>query len=122
MTHTHTIPTSTLARVDNDRLIRGAEGLASGAYAITLTRQSDDDISAFIANGDGKTYSVTLTASRSFCGCNDAMYRGTTCKHSVALALFVIRQPATAPTHDAPHGEDLLPPINLKLAKVRRTP
>ena len=41
---------------------------------------------AQVANGDGKSYPVTLTAVRSFCGCNDALFRGKTCKHAVALA------------------------------------
>lgn len=86
----------TLARVDSERLQRGVEGLASGAYAITMTRQNEDEISAFVSNGDNKQYSVTLTAPRSFCGCGDAMYRGKTCKHAVALALYAIRNPPMA--------------------------
>ena len=90
------IATTTLARVDNERLQRGVEGLASGAYSITVTRFTEDEVSAFVANGDGKSYSVTLTAVRSFCGCGDAMWRGKTCKHAVALSLYVIRNPETA--------------------------
>jgi uncharacterized Zn finger protein len=82
------VATTILAKVDNERLQRGVEGLASGAYTITLTRQTESEVSAYVANGDGKTYSVTLTAGRSFCGCGDAMFRGKTCKHSVALALL----------------------------------
>jgi uncharacterized Zn finger protein len=85
-----------LGRVDNERLQRGVEGLTAGAYAITMARQTEDEISGFVANGDGKSYSVTLTATRSFCGCGDAMYRNRTCKHSVALALFAIRNPPLA--------------------------
>jgi uncharacterized Zn finger protein len=87
------IATTTLARVDNERLQRGVEGLASGAYAITVTRYTDDEISASVSNGDGKSYPVTLTAMRSFCGCNDSQFRGKTCKHAVALALYAIRTP-----------------------------
>jgi uncharacterized Zn finger protein len=89
------IATTTLARVDNERLQRGVEGLASGAYSITVTRFTEDEVSAFVANGDGKDYSVTLTAVRSFCGCKDSMFRGKTCKHAVSLALYVIRTPET---------------------------
>ncbi len=49
------------------------------------------------------------------------MYRGKTCKHSVALALYVIRNPKMEPQREEPMGEDLLPsPVSLKLAKVRR--
>jgi uncharacterized Zn finger protein len=74
-----------------------------------------------VANGDGNTYSVTLTEGKAFCGCGDAMFRGKTCKHGVALALYVIRTPKMEPKREEPMGEDLLPsPVNLKLAKVRR--
>jgi uncharacterized Zn finger protein len=106
------IATITLARVDTERLQRGVEGLASGAYAITVTRFNEDEVSAFVSNGDGKDYSVTLTAVRSFCGCRDAMFRGKTCKHAVSLALYVIRTPAMDMQTEA------LPPPNLTLAKV----
>jgi uncharacterized Zn finger protein len=101
------IATHTLARVENGRLQKGVEGLASGAYTITLTRQTEDEVSAYIQNGDGKDYSVTLTALRSFCGCPDSMFRGKTCKHAVSLALYVIRNPPLVST-----------PPDLSLAKV----
>jgi uncharacterized Zn finger protein len=107
------IPNHTLARVDNERLQRGVEGLASGAYAITITRYTEHEVSAFVSNGDGVSYSVTLTAVRSFCGCKDSMFRGKTCKHSVALALYVIRTPETKWATE-------MPAPDLSLAKVRR--
>ena len=112
------IPTSILAKVETDRLQRGVEGLTAGAYSITLTRQTESEISAYVANGDGKTYSVTLTEGRSFCGCGDSMFRGKTCKHSVALALYAIRN--TSAVKDETQTETPKP-LNLKLAKVRRT-
>jgi uncharacterized Zn finger protein len=102
----------TLARVDNERLQRGVEGLASGAYAITVTRYTDDEVSAQVANGDGKSYPVTLTAMRSFCGCNDSQFRGKTCKHAVALSLYVIRTPETKWATE-------MPAPDLSLAKTR---
>jgi uncharacterized Zn finger protein len=107
------IATTTLARVDNERLQRGVEGLASGAYGITVTRYTEDEISAQVANGDGKSYPVTLTAMRSFCGCSDSQFRGKTCKHAVALALYAIRTPETKWATE-------MPAPNLTLAKVRR--
>lgn len=107
------ITTTTLARVDAERLQRGVEGLASGAYSITVTRYTDDEISATVANGDGKSYPVTLTASRSFCGCNDSLFHGKTCKHAVALALYAIREPETKWATEKPAPD-------LSLAKVRR--
>src|SRR5581483_4479803 len=95
-----TIPTHILATVDNDRLARGVEGLVSGAYEVALTRFTDSEISAFVTNGDQKTYSVTLTEGRAFCACSDAMFRGKTCKHATALALYEIRTPQLAVQSD----------------------
>jgi uncharacterized Zn finger protein len=106
-----------LAKVDNERLQRGVEGLTAGAYRITLTRQTESEISAYVTNGDYKTYSVTLTDGKAFCGCGDSMFRGKTCKHSVALALHVIRTP---PADRTPEAEASSKPLNLKLARVRR--
>jgi len=110
------IATTVLAKVDNERLQRGVEGLASGAYSITLTRQNEAEISAYVANGDGKTYSVTLTEERSFCGCGDAMFRGKTCKHATALALYVIRNPQQAVKEEPTEERPIVMP---KLAKTR---
>ena len=106
------IATTTLARVDTDWLQPGVEGLASGAYAVTVTRFTKDEVSAQVSNGDGKSYPVTLTAVRSFCGCNDSQFRGKTCKHAVALALYAIRTPETKWATE-------MPAPDLSLAKVR---
>lgn len=100
------IATTILARVDNERLQRGVEGLTAGAYSITLPRFTEDEISAYVANGDGKSYSVVLTAMRAFCGCSDSMFRGKTCKHATALALYVIRTPETERRMEAPTPPD----------------
>jgi uncharacterized Zn finger protein len=102
----------TLARVDTERLQRGVEGLASGAYAITVTRFTEDEISASVSNGDGKSYPVTLTAVLSFCGCHDSQFRGKTCKHAVSLALYAIRTPETKWATE-------MPAPDLTLRKVR---
>ena len=107
------IPNHTLARVDTERLQRGVEGLASGAYAITVTRFTEDEVSAQVSNGDGKSYPVTLTAVRSFCGCDDSLFRGKTCKHAVAVALYAIRTPETKWATE-------MPAPNLSLRKVRQ--
>jgi hypothetical protein len=87
------IAITTLARVDTERLQRGVEGLASGAYSITVTHFTKDEISAQVSNGDGKSYPVTLTA--------------------VALSLYVIRTPETKWATE-------MPAPDLSLAKVRR--
>ena len=114
------IATSIIRKVENDRLQRGVEGLTAGAYGITLTRLTEAEISADVTNGDGHTYSVTLTEGRSFCGCGDNMFRGKTCKHAVALALYAIRSPHVTTYHTSARKEEPQQPLNLKLAKVRR--
>ena len=94
------IPTTILATVDNKRLQRGVEGLTAGAYIITVTRLTEQEISAYAANGGSKTYSVTLTEGKAFCGCGDAMFRGKVCNHATALALHVIRSPQVTAKHE----------------------
>jgi len=77
-----------------------------------LKRRSEGEIRGFVRNGDGKEYGVACTEGESFCSCKDSLYRGTACKHSVALALYVIRNP-----HEQPQEGERKP--NLKLARVR---
>ena len=103
---------SVLATVEPGRLAKAAEGYASGVYTITVTGQSEVEVSGFVANGDGKEYGVVLTAARAFCSCPDSMSRHATCKHAVVLALHVIRTPkAEAQAEERP--------VNLKLGRVR---
>lgn len=80
-----------LQHVSSDRLQRAVCGLADGSMIVTLTRQSDVETRALVKNGDGTEYGVTLTESLSTCSCKDALYRGTVCKHAVAVALHVLR-------------------------------
>ena len=103
--------TTILAKVDGKRLQKAVEGLVSAAYSITLATQSESEIRGFVANGDGKQYGVVLSDSQAFCSCPDAMYRKSTCKHAVALALYVIRTPQTEAKEERP--------VNLKRAKTR---
>src|SRR5262245_25208323 len=84
---------SVLAKVEPGRLAKAVEGYTAGAYTITLTGQSEAEVSGVVANGDGTEYGVVLTAARAFCSCKDSMFRHTTCKHAVVLALHVIRTP-----------------------------
>src|SRR4030081_3644478 len=84
---------SILATVEKGRLQKAVEGLVSGAFSITLASQTEAEIRGFVANGDGKQYGVVLTPERAFCSCKDAMFRHTTCKHAVVLALHVLRTP-----------------------------
>ena len=103
-----------LAKVEVGRLQKAVEGLASGAYAITVAEQSEEEIRGFVTNGDGKEYGVVLTPERVFCSCKDSMFRHTTCKHAVLLALYIIRTPQT----EAETEEER--PVNLTLGKVRK--
>src|SRR5215207_95540 len=87
------VATQVLAKVEASRLQKAVEGLVSGAYAITVAQQTEAEIRGFVANGDGKEYGVVLSEGQAFCSCKDAMYRKGICKHGVALALYVIRNP-----------------------------
>jgi hypothetical protein len=114
------IATTVLAKVEAGRLQKAVEGLVSGAYTITLASQSDAEIRGFVANGDGKEYGVVLSESNAYCGCKDAMYRHGVCKHAVALALHVIRNPKEETTAVETTAEPTAQPFNLKLGKVRK--
>src|SRR5215813_14039583 len=103
-----------LATVEKGRLAKAAEGYATGAYSVTLASQSDAEIRGFVANGDGTRYGVVLTEDRAFCSRPDSMFRHTTCKHAVVLALHVIRTPKAEAREEAEER-----PVSLKLGKVR---
>jgi uncharacterized Zn finger protein len=105
---THTV----LATVEPGRLAKAVDGYTAGAYTITVTGQSEAEVSGFVANGDGTQYGVVLTAARAFCSCPDSMFRHTVCKHAVVLALHVIRPPK----EEAKEEER---PVSLKLGKAR---
>ena len=105
---------SVLAKVEPGRLAKTVEGYTAGAYAVTLAAQSDAEIRGFVANGDGQEYGVVLTPDRAFCSCKDSMFRHTTCKHAVVLALHVIRTPK------AEEKEAEERPVNLSLVKARK--
>jgi uncharacterized Zn finger protein len=102
-----------LAKVEASRLQKAVEGFVSGAYAVTLTSQNEEEVRGFVINGDGHQYGIALSEGQSFCSCKDAMYRKGICKHAVALALYVIRTPKV-------EAEPEEQPVNLKLGKVRK--
>ena len=96
------LATQILAKVEQGRWQKAVEAWASGAYTITVTRQSETEVRGFVRNGDNVEYGVVLTAGQAFCSCKDAMYRkGVTCKHALALALAVIRTPQAQPQAEA---------------------
>ncbi len=99
-----------LANVEPQRLLKATEGLVNGAFTITITRSEEDSLEGFVKNGDGIEYAVAITPTRVFCSCKDSMFRHSTCKHAVALALHTIRNPQVTRKEEP----------NLKLEKVRR--
>jgi hypothetical protein len=85
------------------RFCKAVNSLTDGSLAVTITRHTETEIRALAKNGTGKEYGVTLTAAGAFCSCPDSLYRGTTCKHATALALFVLQlPPAEARPAEAP--------------------
>ena len=114
-----------LKTVSPDRLQRAATILTENTLAITITRQTESEIRALVKNSNGSEYGVTITNGAIHCSCKDALYRGVTCKHAVALALSVIRQPqlVTMPTvvveENPTSVRELVKQPNLELAKVR---
>ena len=103
--------TQILAKVEPGRLQKAVEGFVNGSYGITVTTRGEEEARGFVLNGDAKQYGVVLSDRQAFCSCPDAMYRKGICKHAVALALHVIRNPQTEAKEERP--------VNLKHAKTR---
>jgi SWIM zinc finger len=83
---------STLRASTPERHQSAVRGLRDGSYTITIAYQSENELRAIIRNGDGAEYGVNLSDRGNFCSCKDALYRGTTCKHQIALAIHVLQQ------------------------------
>jgi len=97
---THNSPRSlvlhAVANCDTERLAKAVCGLADGSLTVQVSKQSDTEVHGSARNGDGKAYAVSLTADRASCSCPDSLFRHNLCKHTVALALTVLRTPAEA--------------------------
>lgn len=122
MTNSNTNPCypfvlTVLQNVTTERLEKAVNALADASLTVTLTRQTEAEIRALVNNGTGKEYGVTLTETGVFCSCPDALYRGVTCKHATAVALFVLRMPQEEPQEEEPQEAECKP--DLKLARVR---
>ena len=81
----------------------GARGFKDGTFAVTLTKQSEREIRALVRNGDHVEYGVTLTEHGPFCSCKDALYRGTICKHAVAVSPLLPPTTSSREEPDSPH-------------------
>jgi uncharacterized Zn finger protein len=103
--------TQILAKVEAGRLQKAVEGFVNRSYSITVTTQGEEEVRGFVLNGDAKQYGVVLSDGQALCSCPDAMYRKGICKHAVALALHVIRNPQAEAKEERP--------VNLKLTKTR---
>lgn len=88
---------TTLQKADTHRLARAAAGLADGSIRVQVIHRDGAEARAFVTNGDGRDYTVAISAHDTFCSCKDWIYRKDTingvCKHLVALALHCIRSP-----------------------------
>lgn len=101
-----------VAQADWERTLRAIQGLASGAYTVSLTAQNGE-VSGTVTNGDGQAYSAAVTRSGLYrCSCPDYTYRRVICKHLVILAIHAIQQ----------QEEIQQPKPSLKLARVRSFP
>lgn len=108
-----------LARVEEQRLSKAAEGIRNGMYRTTITLQTEDEVRGLVKKGDEKEYGCTITAAGAFCSCLDALYRGSICKHAVVLALCVIRNSLRDPADQARTQPEEQQPYELKLRLVR---
>lgn len=89
----HFLALTALKTVAPDRLQRAACGLADGSLPVTVTHQSESEIRAFV-----KDYGVSIRSGAITCSCKDSMFRGQSCKHIGALALYTLRsQPSPQP-------------------------
>jgi uncharacterized Zn finger protein len=98
-----------LARVEDQRFSKATEGIRNGTYHTTITRQTEEEVRGLVTKGNDKEYGCTITTAGAFCSCPDALYRGNICKHAVALALCVIRNPLQDPADQAYAGEGGVP-------------
>ena len=107
-----------LARVEDQRFAKAVEGIRNGTYQTTVTLQAEEEVRGLVKKGTDKAYGCTITPAGAFCSCPDALYRGSICKHAVALALYVVRHPRCDPADQARTQPEEQRPYNLKLGRV----
>src|SRR5262245_29253937 len=83
---------STLRSATPERHQKAIKALRDGANTVEIAYRDETEIRAIVTNGDGLAYGVTLSDRGNFCSCKDALYRNTTCKHQLALAVYVTQQ------------------------------
>ena len=92
---------STLRSATPERHQLAVRGLRDRSFSITITFRTESEIRALVKNGDGIEYGVSLTEHDAFCSCQDALYRGATCKHQLAICVFCLQK--NEPTEDRIH-------------------
>src|SRR5262245_54665342 len=81
-----------LNKVEGARFQKALEGIREGRYRVKVTFRSEMEVRGLIHTADDTAYGCTLTPDGAFCSCPDALYRGTTCKHAVVLAVTALRE------------------------------
>jgi hypothetical protein len=83
---------STLRSATPERHQQAVRGLRDSTLSITMAFRTEEEVRALVKNGDGHEDGVNLSDRGNFCSCKDALYRGTTCKHQIALCVFILQQ------------------------------
>jgi hypothetical protein len=94
----HPFILSVLQNTSIERLQRAVTAITDNSLNVTFTRLSGADMRALVKNGDGKEYGVSIVGNTTTCSCPDALYRGVSCKHAIAVALFALSIPRTPDT------------------------
>ena len=100
-----------LSQIDGKRFEKAAAALKKGEYTVRMTRIAVGTVSAFVSNGKGQTYAVSLNQFSASCSCPDSMWKsGGLCKHAAAVAVRLQQDGVTIPQ---------TPVLNLTVAKVQ---
>jgi len=87
-----------LGQVDEKRFEKAAAALKNGEYTMQITRIAAGTVSAFVSNGKGQTYAVSLSPFSASCSCPDSMWKsGGLCKHATAVAVRLWQDGVTIP-------------------------
>lgn len=79
-----------IKNADEERLAKAMTGFLHRRYKVKMFEQEDQEVRAYISNGDGRKYAVTVNEARAFCDCPDYFISGHVCKHIIMLALHLL--------------------------------
>jgi SWIM zinc finger len=86
---------SILKEADPTRYQRAVQGLRGRSITVTIARHTKQEIRAIVKNGDGREYRCVLADDHAVCSCGDSFYRGSTCKHCLAVVVSLLQQNET---------------------------